>query len=165
MRLLISLGVSLYWSISSLKTIFLTYLILDPDTKYSPYFMIFSTFGCFNENVPKIRAHISSFLLSKNTGFSMIASTSLLHTFGHLSAILASLFSCSYCSLVACWVIGTEKRCLKPVVSVSVFMCMTSSSCSSFMNLSSGAAHPWPRVWRYSACSTSISIYLSELNS
>jgi hypothetical protein len=83
--------------------------------------MILSIFGCLRENVPKILVEISSFLFSKKTGFSMTAKTSL-EMAEHLRAIFFSPLSWSTYSLVTCCVIGTENKCLFPVLSVIVFI-------------------------------------------
>ena len=118
--------------------------------------MTLSTLGCLRDWVPKTLAHISSLLLSKKTGL-LTTARIWSEILEHLMAIFSFPSSFCFYSEVTGWVIGTLRRCLSPWLSVKVFMCITSRSSISFMNLFRGKAQPSPMVYRYSACSTSMS--------
>src|SRR3569833_1520550 len=111
--------------------------------------MFLSTLGCLTDIVPYVLVQISSFLLSKKTGFSITARISSLPRAEHFKAIFFTDFNVSYSSFDTGRFMGTEKWCLFPSGVVIVFICMTSRTYISFINPVMGLAHPYPMVWRY----------------
>lgn len=115
--------------------------------------------------VPNTLAETSSLRLSKKQGPSTTART-WSDILLHFKAILSFPENLSLSSAVMAYVSGTLNKCFSPVSeSVSVFICMTSRSSISFMKRLRGNAHPSPIVYRYSACSISISKHSKAANS
>jgi len=137
-------GVIRYWSMPSSNLNSLVKSIEAPEMRWSPCYQILLIFGCFWDEVPKVLQLISSLRLSKNSGWLMMATTSL----PHFSATLSEPSSYAFYSLVTCWVIGTDNICFSPFSSVTVFMFKLSINSCSLMNLFKGYAHPSAMVYK-----------------